>query len=448
MIIIVGLTIYIPKTSVLAKEYSFETEVISNNTYSYSFIIAKSHDVSFTMTEEGDIVIESYVKDSTSKKYPLTLGDNNTATVYLEAGKYSLCIVNEDDFEQYYEVSIDTEAAKNNFSADEEGEAGYEDYLDNLDNEDTGNEDLIEIEEIEMDLSSFDSTEVTINGETMDNIEVAVGDGFTLRVMYVNGGAPDTSEIEYSFSDKDCISVKDYEYEKFNCLKEGDCVITTTCGDAITKINIHVYNVKYSIKTKEYSLRYGKTSKVNFVRDDGGYANEVIKATSSDKKVAVYDKDNEVIVAKKAGTCTLTFTMKNGQKVSCKVTVPKFTLLENIDSQVAYSSDLSQIYTETINKTKYPYAHVFIGNRLKDTKTITYVEYTVYQYDNKGSRVNVYDSDFTCNDNIYGGSTIYVYTSTNVKKYHSCVKEVYYSNDSTWSNPYYASWVKKYKSKF
>ncbi|MDD3173709.1 MAG: DUF5780 domain-containing protein [Herbinix sp.] len=79
---------------------------------------------------------------------------------------------------------------------------------------------------------------------------------------------------------------------------------------------------------------------------------------------------------------------------------------------------------------------------------MTYVEYAVYQYDNKGNRVNVSDSDFTWNDNIYGGSFIHVYTTANVKKYHSCVKRVYYEDDTTWTNPYYKEWATKYKSKF
>lgn len=448
MTLMAGILVFIPQKSVQAKEYGFEAEVISNDTYSYSFKLTKAHDVSFTITEEGDSVIKSYVKDSKSKKHPLTFGSNNTATLYLEAGKYSLCIVNKDDYEKYYEVSIDTEAAKNNFSDDEEGEADYEEYLDNQKDNDTGNEDLIKVEEIEFDLSSFDPTEVTVNGETIKSIKVAASDWFTLEVQYVNGGAPSATDIEYSFSNKECISIQDQEYGKFNALKEGDCVVTATYGDVSIKIDVQIYDVKYSIKTKEYSLRYGKTSAVDFVRDDGGYANEVLKATSSDKKVAVYDMNEELIVAKKAGTCNLTFTMKNGQKVTCKVTVPKFTLLENIDSQVAYSSDLSKIYTETINKIKYPYASVFIGNRLKDKKSITYVEYSVYQYDNKGNRVNEADSDFIWNDYIYGGSTIHVYTSVNVMKYHSCLKKVYYEDDTTWTNPYYKEWVTKYKSKY
>lgn len=327
--------LFIPHTSVQAKEYGFEAEVISNDAYSYSFKLTKAHDVSFTITEEGDSVIECYVKDATAKKHPLTLGSNNTATIYLEAGKYSLCIVNKDDFEKYYQVSIDTEAAKNNFSDDEEGEAAYEEYLDDQKDSGTGNEDLIKVEEIEFDLSSFDSTEVTVNGETLKSIKVAASDWFTLEVQYVNGGAPSATDIEYSFSNKECISIRDQEYGEFNALKEGDCVITATYGDASIKINVHIYDVKYSIKKEEYTLRYGNTSAVDFVRDDKKYANEVLKATSSDKKVAVYDMDEELIVAKKAGTCTLTFTMINGQKVTCKVTVPKFSLLENIDSQVA-----------------------------------------------------------------------------------------------------------------
>ncbi|MDD3173710.1 MAG: hypothetical protein PHF63_08635 [Herbinix sp.] len=333
-IIIMGI-LFIPHTSVQAKEYGFEAEVISNDAYSYSFKLTKAHDVSFTITEEGDSVIECYVKDATAKKHPLTLGSNNTATIYLEAGKYSLCIVNKDDFEKYYQVSIDTEAAKNNFSDDEEGEAAYEEYLDDQKDSGTGNEDLIKVEEIEFDLSSFDSTEVTVNGETLKSIKVAASDWFTLEVQYVNGGAPSATDIEYSFSNKECISIRDQEYGEFNALKEGDCVITATYGDASIKINVHIYDVKYSIKKEEYTLRYGNTSAVDFVRDDKKYANEVLKATSSDKKVAVYDMDEELIVAKKAGTCTLTFTMINGQKVTCKVTVPKFSLLENIDSQVA-----------------------------------------------------------------------------------------------------------------
>jgi len=465
--IMVGMLLLIPETSAYAQEHEAFLGIDPGSTYPYSFKLLTSSDVKFKIIDtEGDSIPIAYIIDNSDlSKENLDYSKSGSVSVYLKAGTYTLCITNLNELIMNTTVIIttrDTEIGEDITGEDvnEDSEDYEEDYEED---EDKGEitSDLIEIPILlpePINDSSGYSFEL-VNGIGVYSIDIPFSTYFGLYIKYVKTALVTEDDdvgasVSREFADTDfkfskAIITPD-EYGDYYCNKSGDTVLTVNYKGITIKIKIHVYDINYLLEKNKYTVKYGKTVNLDFSKDNKAYASysNVRKAESSNRKVANYDVTTGEITAVGAGTCTFTFTMDNSQKLTCKVTVPKLTLLENIDAQVAYSSDLSLIKYETIKKIKYPYADVFIGNRLKETKTITYVEYAMYQYDNKGKRVNVSDSDFIWNDNIYGGSFIHVYTSANVKKYHSCVKKVYYDDDSTWTNPYYKAWEKKYKTKY
>lgn len=416
--------------------------------------IEKEMNVTFKTIEKNDSVVDCYLESERGTIIDITPEDSDTTTVRLVPGQYYVTINSWIEDTSYYSVNVsfeDASAGEFNIYDDNAVEGDTQNNTDKTSETEGNNETVVDktTKAIAFDLAGMKTSAKEINGEKYSSIKVGEGDYVVLDLMYKDdeGSSIDTSKAKFEFSDKSIMKVDDQSIGVFKSLKSGECVITATYKGLSTKLYVDVYDVKYSFKKSKYTIKYGKTAKVKIIRNDGKDVDDPIKVTSSNKGIADYDNDNNVITTRNEGTCTLTFTMVNNQNITCTVTVPELTLLEKLDTQVAYTGDLSQTYTEKDNYgIDYTYASVFIGNRKKTTKNITYAEFSVYQYDNKGTRINSDNSEFNCNDTIYGGSFLKVYMPSNIKKYHSCIRKIYYDDGRTWTNPLYDDWAKKYKN--
>lgn len=305
----------------------------------------------------------------------------------------------------------------------------------------------IEVRNIKFDVSNFaDVTTETIDGEEIPCIKLAVVDGAGLGVYDVlkPGKYIDYEGVTYQSSNKKILKID--EEGAIECLNIGDNIVTATYKGATARVKIYVYAIKYSLDKDKIKIRYKETANVRFVRDDGLEAHTPIEYATSDKNVATYDFDKNTIIAQGAGNCKITFKMDNGQMLTCNVTVPELNLEEQLKSQKAYMKVLYGVSTEVVDGEKYTYSHMDTYNRSK--KTITYIEFSVFQYDNKGSRINVDGSDYEYNESVYDNLYFKIYVATNTKKIHVCIKKVYYSDDTSWTNPLYTKWAKKYINKF
>lgn len=291
-------------------------------------------------------------------------------------------------------------------------------------------------------LDSYKTFSTEINGKAVAGYELDSGSAINLEFTY-NGKKLNPKKIGTIIGNENTgtVKVKNKGYS-FEASQEGSSVINFTYeGENIT-LCLKVNNVKFSLKEENKTLRYGDTAKIEFLSNSEIYFGDPKQIIFSDKKVIDYDDEYFTITAKKSGTCIITFTMANGQKLKYTVSVPKFTMSENLLSQNAYASESGSTYSDK-NGT---YAYVSLYNRGK--KVITYVEFSVFQYENRGIRINKNNSDFIYDYNITKNASTNIYVPFNTRKYRVCIKRVYYSDDSIWENPFYDDWVKKYSSKY
>ncbi len=360
---------------------------------------------------------------------------NNVITVKLDPGVYNLqvSLQNSDDTAAYAEYTLGIEylAAgeedENNTAGNDYTDDNYEEYTD-----DTYASD----EEIEPELEITDKTLKLISGmsETLD-----------IKEKQYSTRPSEIGKIEWSSSNKQVATVD--KYGMVLAYKSGTCVITGKYKGKKYTCKVTVVKTKFSVPGN-INLDYGARKEVEFKVSPKEYILIVPTSyTTTDKKVAIYDADKYEIVAKGAGTCKITFTFCNGQKTTCTVKVKAQTLDQKLKLQAAYSLDDLSIEYNSVSKLYL--ADIYINNNNKK-KDITYVEFAVFQYDNKGTRLNKLNSDFEYNGTISAGDLKIVNSSvtSKVKKVHTCIKKVYYSDGTTWANPLYSKWVKKYADKF
>ncbi len=131
---------------------------------------------------------------------------------------------------------------------------------------------------------------------------------------------PGTRKVAWSSSDKKVATVKN---GTVTAIKAGKCTITATLSNGQTfKCKVTVKDAAMFTETK-LSLKPGESQTL---RISGLYGREVTW-TSSDEKVATV-KDGKV-TAVYIGSCTVTAQIKNGKKLTCRVTVTDAAALSN-----------------------------------------------------------------------------------------------------------------------
>ncbi|WP_310603818.1 Ig-like domain-containing protein [Anaerosporobacter sp.] len=210
--------------------------------------------------------------------------------------------------------------------------------------------------------------------------------------------------------------------------------------------DVSTYADKITIPSKA-TVRIGSPKKLKVTLTPSKSYSKELTWKSSNTKIATVSKDGTV-TAKSNGSCTITASFKGGNSTKCKVTVPAPNLDEKLYLQKFYIN-IQNFYVDSIGSRNCEFGFF---NRFN--KDVTYVEFTVFQYDNKGDRVPTYSlfsgTNFIVNSTIEAktSGTATYYVSDYAQKIKVCVKKIWFKDGKTWTNPLYKTWEKKYKSKY
>lgn len=187
--------------------------------------------------------------------------------------------------------------------------------------------------------------------------------------------------------------------------KEGSCTIIGEYGGVKYKCKVTVLKTIFSVTKKSYSLKYGAQTKVN-IKSNPELTDRIDPESfkTSNKKVATFDMATNEIIAKGTGSCEITLAFYNGQKIICKVTVGAQTFEQQLIASAAYAMDLGFDYNY-ITGTTYAKIYLFNGK----SKDISYIDFDIYQYNNKGERLSKNNSSFVYNDTVIAND----FSSTN-----------------------------------
>ena len=155
---------------------------------------------------------------------------------------------------------------------------------------------------------------------TLDKTKVTLAKGKTVTLTATRNPITATEKITWSTSDKKIATVSSNGVVKG--IKAGKVTITakTSNGKKAT-CTVTVKNPTVTLKKTSATIKVGKTTKIeikSILPDD-----DTIKSfKSSNTKVATVSSTG-VVKGVKAGTATITVTMKSGAKATFKVTVKK-----------------------------------------------------------------------------------------------------------------------------
>lgn len=172
----------------------------------------------------------------------------------------------------------------------------------------------------------------TLNKRDYTYIDILVAQpvAFTCTVKSASGILFDkditVNDSNWVYSD----ALKAYDYPLSGTINNGDYTISLTFhADVNYIISAAQKKTSFSINNKSIIVTKGFSQKLSTVNASGK-----VKWSSSNKKVAVVDKNGKV-TGKKAGSATITATLSNGSKATCKVSVknnefkaPKLTISE------------------------------------------------------------------------------------------------------------------------
>lgn len=127
-----------------------------------------------------------------------------------------------------------------------------------------------------------------------------------------------TEKITWKTSNKKVATVKN---GKVTFKKAGKVTITATANKKSAKCAITVKNPSVKLKSTKATIKVKKTAQI-VIKSTFPAGDKVKAYKSSNTKVATVSKKG-VVTGKKAGTATITVTMKSGAKAMFKVTVKK-----------------------------------------------------------------------------------------------------------------------------
>lgn len=151
---------------------------------------------------------------------------------------------------------------------------------------------------------------------TYIDILVAAPVAFTCTVKSATGILFDkditSSDTNWTYSD----AIKAYDYPLNGLLSGGDYTISLTFSSEVNYVvSVSQKKASFSLNNKNIIVTKGFSQKLSTVNASGK-----VKWTSSNKKVATVDKNGKV-TGKKAGSATITATLSDGSKATCKVSV-------------------------------------------------------------------------------------------------------------------------------
>ena len=184
------------------------------------------------------------------------------------------------------------------------------------------------------------------DGLSKKSLKLEAGETRRLTV-YVQG--KETTDVTWSSSNKKIATVK---AGTVTAIKDGTCTITAKVknGETLT-CDVTVREAARLNKTK-LSMKPGDTQTLRI----SGLHSRKVTWTSSDKKVATV-KDGKV-TAMYIGTCTITAQIKNGKKLTCKVTVTDEAKLSSTKLTISNIDNDRIKLTGGLNRKEIGRAHV------------------------------------------------------------------------------------------
>lgn len=193
-------------------------------------------------------------------------------------------------------------------------------------------------------------------------------------------------------------------YSRTVSLKKGKYSISFFNGDAkmsysLTIKDVSEYAKKIKINKKKAEIYTKQTLKLKVSPKRKGYFLQKVQWKSSNKKVAIVDKNGKV-TGKKPGKCTISAKVKGGKKVKCKVTVKKRPdiVIKDVDLYINSVGGIEvsiKVENNTKKTIKYVYATVKFYNAVGDA---AYCEITGRNYRNlqmigpiKSGKTGTYD---------------------------------------------------------
>ncbi|MBR3277918.1 MAG: leucine-rich repeat protein [Lachnospiraceae bacterium] len=323
-----------------------------------------------------------------------------------------------------------------------------------------------------------------VDGLSKKSLKLEAGETRRLTV-YVQG--KETTDVTWSSSNKKIATVK---AGTVTAIKDGTCTITAKVknGETLT-CDVTVREAARLNKTK-LSMKPGDTQTLRI----SGLHSRKVTWTSSDKKVATV-KDGKV-TALYVGKCTITAQIKDGKKLTCRVTVTdearlsrtKLTI-SNIDSdrikligglnrKVTWSTSNKNVVEITKsdnesasikagkNGTATITAKIAGGKTLKcavtvvdpltikvdytdeesvynelwvyfinhSNKKITYVTLDIAQYNNRGDKLKSPYDYYYLNENVWPHDDLhhYYWVNDDTKKVKIRITEVTFADKTTW----------------
>ena len=249
---------------------------------------------------------------------------------------------------------------------------------------------------------------ITISGKSTVEITARNKDttttGYSRPLLYVvfenSSGTDLWSEFLYADDGtvKKTLTVEAGKYRVY-CNSDGayDFTIKVTTKPQLNKTTLNV------------AKGYKQTLKTVSIQNGGTWS-------SSNKKIATVNSSG-VVTGKKKGSCYITFKMRDGKEVKCKVNV-----VDPVTASVSYVDDTS-IYNEC-------------GIRFTNNtgKKITYIKLKITQYNNRGSKLKSPYSYYYVNDNLkaYGTDTWEFWVNNDAKKCKVKITEVTFSDGKKW----------------
>lgn len=266
------------------------------------------------------------------------------------------------------------------------------------------------------------------------------------HIAKVNKAFADATNVK--IANKKIVDLRD---ETIIGLHYGETTLTAKVGGKTIKCKIVV--PKTTIKTvKETSVKYNNSKTIKIKVTTKNAKVEIKSAKSSNKagvEVNVVGEDCIKLTAKKYNqTAKITLVLTDGSKQELKVVVPKKSVIERIKEQKIICTN-GEVYISG----NMVYSSVYISNIYG--KTITNVDYTVFEYDAKGNRISG-ESDYKYNDSkLYSGYRVNAdtfegkfYCWSDTRMMRCCVEKVWFDDGTTWTNPLYKEWVKEYNKKY
>ena len=248
------------------------------------------------------------------------------------------------------------------------------------------------------------SKEIVLKGKATVTVTAKVNSGTDYDYIYLVLNNKYGSDLI-----RQSIYLKDGKFSKKLTLEAGTYRLYYNTQSNAT-ITVKTVTKPQIIKTTSSVGRgYTTTLKVTGVKNGGTWS-------SSNTKIATVNSKG-VVKGKKNGSCTIYYKMKDGTKISTKITVknPVVATVTCVSDTAIYND----CYVKFTNLTN---------------KTIDYVEVYIKQYNYKGSKLKSPYSYYYTSDNIKAGkeTEVYFWVNNQAETCKVTIKKVKFTDGSSW----------------